>query len=161
MKANLLDNRLFISTAVFDQKHQVPAGAGSTTSLDADTYGVEIEGNYQPNRNLYATASYSYMRSVLASPPTFYNFPAQPGLNVDGAPALIGAAMFLPGQRVDQPGQPQHLFNALANYKFSSGIGVRSGIQVTGPIHTTALGPGRHRRHHRPDRGPARQASRR
>jgi outer membrane receptor protein involved in Fe transport len=138
MKFNLLNNKLFLSSAIFDQKHQVPAGAGSTTSLDADTYGIELEGNYQPNRNLYATASYSYVRSVLASPPTFYNFPAQLGLNVDGAPALLGSAMFVPGQKVDQPGQPQHLFNALANYKFSGGFGVRSGIQVTGPIHTTA-----------------------
>ena len=138
VKANLLDNRLFISSAVFDQKHTVPAGAGSSTSLDADTYGVEIEGNYQPNRNFYATASYSYIRSILSSPPTFYDFPAQPGLNVDGAPSLLGTAMYVPGQHVDQPGQPEHLFNALANYKFSNGFGIRSGIQVTGPIHTTA-----------------------
>jgi outer membrane receptor for monomeric catechols len=138
VKANLLDNRLFLSSAIFDQKHQVPAGAGSTTSLDADTYGFEIEGNYQPNRNFFATASYSYTRSVLNSPPTFYDFPAQAGLNVDGGPSLLGTAMFLPGQKVDQPGQPQHLFNALANYKFSNGLGIRSGIQVTGPIHTTA-----------------------
>jgi outer membrane receptor for monomeric catechols len=138
VKANLLDNRLFLSSAVFDQKHTVPAGAGSSTSLDADTYGLEIEGNYQPNRNLYVTASYSYIRSILSSPPTFYDFPAQPGLNVDGAPALLGTSMFVPGQHVDQPGQPEHLFNALANYKFSNGIGIRSGIQVTGPIHTTA-----------------------
>jgi outer membrane receptor protein involved in Fe transport len=138
VKANLLDNRLFLSSAIFDQKHTVPAGAGSSTSLDADTYGVEIEGNYQPNRNLYVTASYSYIRSILSSPPTFYDFPAQPGLNVDGAPALLGTSMFVPGQHVDQPGQPEHLFNALGNYKFANGIGVRSGIQVTGPIHTTA-----------------------
>ncbi len=138
LKANLLDNRLFLSTAIFDQKHQVPAGAGSTTSLDADTYGVEVEANYQPTRNLFATASYSYTRTRLASPPPFYDFPAQPGLNVDGAPALFGAALFVPNQKVDQPDQPQHLFNALGNYKFSNGLGIRSGIQVTGPISLTA-----------------------
>ena len=138
LKANLLDNRLFISSAVFDQKHVVPAGAGSTQSLSADTFGLELEANYQPTRNLFATASYSYVRTRLASPPVFYDFPAQPGLNVDGAPALLGAAMFLPNQPVDQPDQPQHLFNALGNYKFSNGIGLRSGVQVTAPISLTA-----------------------
>ena len=138
LKANLLDNRLFVSSAVFDQKHTVPAGAGSTQSLDADTFGVELEANYQPTRNLFATASYSYVHTRLASPPTFYDFPAQPGLNVDGAASLLGSAMFLPNQKVDQPDQPQHLFNALGNYKFSNGIGVRSGVQVTAPISLTA-----------------------
>ena len=137
VKFNLLDNKLFASTALFDQKHQVPSGAGSTHSLDANTYGIELEANYQPNRNLFVTASYSYIKSVLNNPPTFYDFPAQPGQNIDGAAALIG---YLPNQKVDQPDQPQHLFNALGNYKFANGIGLRSGLQVTGPISLTASG---------------------
>jgi iron complex outermembrane recepter protein len=144
MKFNLLDNRLFISMAAFDQTHQVPSGPGDTQTIAANTYGVEIEGNYQPTRNLFATASYSYIRSILASPPAFYDFPAQPGLNIDGGGTLIAGSpvqpdlLFLPNQKVDQPDQPEHVFNFLGNYKFSSGIGIRTGLQVTGPVSLTA-----------------------
>jgi outer membrane receptor protein involved in Fe transport len=138
-KFNLLDNRLFVGVAAFDQKHQVPTGPGDTLSLAANTYGVEVEGNYQPTRNLYATASYSYIRSILDSPPSFYDFPAQAGLNIDGGGSLLASnVLFLPNQKVDQPDQPQHVFNFLANYKFSNGFGVRTGMQVTGPVSLTA-----------------------
>ncbi len=139
MKFNLLNDKLFASVAAFDQKHHVPTGAGNTGSIDANTYGIELEANYQPNRNLFATASYSYIRSILSSPPSFYDFPAAPGLNVDGEGSYFSAAqLFVAGQHVDQPDQPQHVFNFLGNYKFSNGFGVRTGLQVTGPISLTA-----------------------
>jgi hypothetical protein len=35
---------------------------------------------------------------------------------------------------------PEHVFNFLGNYKFPDGIGLRSGLQVTGPIQTTPSG---------------------
>jgi len=35
---------------------------------------------------------------------------------------------------------PEHVFNFLGNYKFPIGVGVRGGVQVTGPIATTASG---------------------
>lgn len=139
LKFNLLDNRLFIGMAGFDQKHRVPTGPGDTLSVGANTYGVEFEANYQPTRNLYATASYSYIRSILDSPPSFYDFPAQPGLNIDGGGSLLASnVLFLPDQKVDQPDQPQHVFNFLANYRFSNGFGLRTGLQVTGPVSLTA-----------------------
>ena len=138
-KFNLLDNKLFISTAVFDQTHQVPTGPGDTLSIDALTRGVELEANYQPNRNLYITGSYSFLKTTLDSPPGFYDFPAQPGINVDGGGAFLTPdELFLPGQKVDQPDQPQHLINFLANYKTPLGVGFRTGLQVTGPIPLTA-----------------------
>jgi outer membrane receptor protein involved in Fe transport len=137
-KLNLLNNKLFVGGAVFDQKHGVPTGqAGQKTDM-ANIRGVEIEANYQPNRNLFATVSYSYIKTTLNSVPGFYDWPAQPGINVDGA-ALIFAS-FLPGQKVDQPAQPQHVFNFLGNYKFPVGVGLRFGAQVTGPIETTPSG---------------------
>jgi len=74
---------------------------------------VEAEANYQPNRNLFVTASYSYIKSILDSPPGFYDFPAQPGLNIDGGGSLVApGSLFLPNQKVDQPDQPQHVFNS-------------------------------------------------
>jgi hypothetical protein len=135
-KFDLLDKRLFISAAVFDQIHQVPTGPGDTESIGANTRGVELEGNYQPSRDLYVTASYSFIKSTLDSAPEFYDFPAQLGANLDGAGTLVS---YLPG-KVDQPDQPQHLFNVLANYKFENGFGLRTGLQVTGPISLTASG---------------------
>jgi outer membrane receptor for monomeric catechols len=134
-KLNLFHNRLFIGGAVFDQKHGVPTGqAGQKTDM-ANIRGVEVEANWQPSRNLFATASYSFIKTTLNTVPSFYDWPATPGINVDGA-ALIFASP-VPGQKVDQPGQPQHVMNFLGNYKTPWGVGFRLGAQVTGPIETT------------------------
>lgn len=137
LKLNLLRNKLFASMAVFDQRHEIPVGAGGTQLDAANIRGFEGELNYQPTRSLFATASYSYIVTTLNKAPPFYNYPAESGVNVDGS-ALF--AVFLPGQKFDDPGVPQHVFNALANYKFPFGLGVRGGVQVTGPIHTTPSG---------------------
>lgn len=136
-KFNLLSNKLFAGTAVFDQKREVPIGAGGTSFSQANIRGVEIELNYQPTRNLWATASYSYIDTTLNTAASFYNYPAEPGINVDGAGAL---AVFMPGQKFEDPGVPEQLANFLINYKFNNGIGLRYGVQVTGPIETTTSG---------------------
>ena len=83
------------------------------------------------------TASYSYIDTTLNNAPDFYNYPAVPGLNIDGAGLF---AVFAPGQKFQDPGVPQHVFNFLANYKFDFGLGLRMGAQVTGPIQTTTSG---------------------
>ncbi len=137
LKFNLLNNKLFASTAVFDQKHGIAAGAGGTLIDEANIRGAEIELNYQPTRNLFATASYSYIKTTLNQPVGFYDFPAQVGLNVDGAGTF---AVFKSGQTFRDPGQPEHVFNFLGNYKFENGFGLRTGLQVTGPIPVTTSG---------------------
>jgi outer membrane receptor protein involved in Fe transport len=137
LKFNMLDQKLFAGVAVFDQKRGVPTGQGGTTTVQANIRGVEMEANYQPSRNFFATASYSYIKTTLNDAPTFYDYPAEPGAYVDGA-ALF--AVFAPGQKFDDPGVPKHVFNVLGNYKFESGFGVRGGVQVTGPIETTPSG---------------------
>ncbi|HEX7761723.1 MAG TPA: TonB-dependent receptor [Caulobacteraceae bacterium] len=137
LKFNLLNNKLFASGALFEQLRNVPTGFGGTVPDKATIRGLEMEFNYQPTRNFFATASYSYIHTSLNAAPLFYNYPAQAGLNVDGA-ALF--AVFVPGQKFNDPGMPQHVFNFLGNYKFANGIGVRGGVQVTGPIQTTPSG---------------------
>jgi len=136
-KLNLFNNRLFVGSAVFDQKHGVPTGPGGTITDQANIRGVEIEFNYQPMRNFYATASYSYIDTTLSNAPDFYNYPATPGINIDGAGLF---AVFDTGHKFQDPGMPQHVFNFLANYKFDFGVGLRVGAQVTGPIETTTSG---------------------
>ena len=137
MKFDLLDKSLFISTAIFKQTRAVPIGPGSLGRSWAHIRGAEIELNYQPNPHFFATASYSYLHTILDTPSSFYNYPAQPGVNIDGAGLL---AVFQPNQTFLDPGVPQHLFNALANYKHESGWGAQANIQVTGPIQTTQSG---------------------
>jgi hypothetical protein len=152
-KFNLLRNKLFVGLAGFDQKRNVPFGPGGNQFTDANIRGVEFEANFQPTRNLFATAGYSYIVTTLNNAPSFYNYPAYGGVQypvseanpeytgnfnyIDGAGSL---AQWAPGQKFNDPGIPQHVFNFLGNYKFNNGVGVRFGVQVTGPIQTTTSG---------------------
>ena len=139
VKLDLLDKALFLSSAVFKQERTITTGVGGLAHTLAHIKGAEIELNYQPDPHFFATASYSYLHTTLDSPSTFYNFPAQPGINYDGA-GVSAANPFLPNQTFQDPGVPQHLFNVLANYKHESGFGAQANIQVTGPVETTQSG---------------------
>jgi outer membrane receptor protein involved in Fe transport len=137
VKFDLLDKSLFISSAIFKQTRAVSTGIGGSGHSTAHIKGAEIELNYQPSPQFFATASYSYLKTLLDTASGFYNFPAQPGLNYDGAANFI---VWNPNQRFEDPGIPQHLFNVLANYKHESGFGAQANLQVTGPITTTQSG---------------------
>ncbi len=137
LKFDLLDKSLFISTSIFKQTRAVSTGIGGSEHSTAHIKGAELELNYQPDPHFFATASYSYLHTALDTAPGFYNFPAQPGLNIDGAANFIS---WNPNQRFQEPDVPQHLFNALANYKHESGFGAQANLQVTGPMYTTTPG---------------------
>ena len=137
MKFDLLDKRLFISTALFKQERTEGTGEGDLLHTTAHIKGAEIEMNYQPDPHFFATASYSYLSTLLDTASTYYNFPAYVGLNIDGAG---NAAVYNSNQRFQDPGVPEHLFNVLANYKMDNGFGGQGNIQVTGPIATTQSG---------------------
>ncbi|MHB8476876.1 MAG: TonB-dependent receptor [Steroidobacteraceae bacterium] len=139
VKLDMLDKALFLSGAIFKQERTITTGVGGLAHTLAHIRGAEIELNYQPDPHFFATASYSYLHTTLDSPSTFYNFPAQPGINYDGAGVSTGNP-FLPNQTFQDPGVPQHLFNVLANYKHESGFGAQANIQVTGPVETTQSG---------------------
>ena len=136
-KFNLLNNKLFVDLTGFDQKRALPIGAGGNQFSQANIRGVEVEANYQPNRNLFGTISYSYIKTTLNKAAGFYNYPAEAGVNIDGAGLF---AVFAQGHKFDDPGVPRQIFNFLANYKFNNGIGLRYGVQVIGPIATTTSG---------------------
>jgi outer membrane receptor protein involved in Fe transport len=139
LKFDLFDKALFLSTAGFYQERSITTGVGGLAHSFAHIKGGEFELNYQPNAHFFATASYSYLHTTLDSPQTFYNFPAQLGVNYDGAGVSTGNP-FLPNQTFQDPGVPQQLFNVLANYKHESGWGAQMNVQVTGPIDTTQSG---------------------
>jgi outer membrane receptor for monomeric catechols len=137
LKFNLLDEKLFIGTALFRQQRVIATGPGGSVPDEAKISGAEFELNYQPERHYFVTASYSHIQTTLTEAAGFYDFPAQPGTNYDGAGTL---AVFAPGQRFDDPGVPKDVFNFLGNYRFDSGLGLRFGVQITGPVATTTSG---------------------
>jgi len=146
VKFDLLGKALFVSIAGFKQERAIPVGQGDTQHSLAHITGAEIELNYQPTSNFFATASYSYLHTVTDTPFGFYNFPAQAGINYDGAATAIawqGCAVSGTSsctQKFIDPGVPAHLFNALANYKMDTGLGFQANLQVTGPVQTTQAG---------------------
>lgn len=137
LKFDLLNKTLFASGDFFYQERAIATGPSGLTSSQAKINGIETEVNYQPERHFFATASYSYIRTRLSTNPGFYDYPAMPGINVDGAGVFT---QWLPGQHFNDPGVPQHVFNFLGNYRFDSGLGFRLGLQITGPFYTTASG---------------------
>jgi len=137
LKFDLFDKRLFISMAGFYQERTITTGVGGLTDTPAHIKGAEIEANFQPDPHFFATASYSYLHTTLDSAAPYYNFPAQPGTNIDAAGTV---AVYQPNQTFQDPGVPQQLFNLLANYKHESGWGGQANIQVTGPVEVTQSG---------------------
>ncbi len=135
VKLDLLHKSLFVGADVFKQERTIPAGYSGST--EAHILGFEAEMNYQPNANFFATASYSYIQTKLDSPETFYNFPAQPGINVDGSGIL---AAWQPNQTFNDPGVPRQLMNFLVNYKADSGFGFQANMLVTAPIEISQSG---------------------
>ena len=136
LKVNLLDNRLFGGMA--DLRPEAPRAGQSRPARPRPTSKASrSRPTTSRTATSIATASYSYIKTTLSQAPEFYDYPAQPGINIDGAGVF---AVFVPGQKFKDPGVPQHLFNFLGNYKFANGIGVRSGVQVTGPMATSGSG---------------------
>jgi outer membrane receptor protein involved in Fe transport len=137
LKFDLLGKALFISIAGFSQEREVTTGPSVNQESVAHITGAEFELNYQPSPHFFATASYSYLHTRLDTPAGFYNFPAQPGFNIDGAGT---AAVFAANQTFTDPGVPEHLINFLANYKLDNGLGFQANLQITGPVQITQAG---------------------
>jgi outer membrane receptor protein involved in Fe transport len=137
VKFDLLGKALFISIAGFNQEREVSTGPSLLQESWAHITGAEFELNYQPDPHFFATASYSYLHTRLDTPAGFYNFPAQPGFNIDGGGLAL---VFSPNQNFEDPGVPEHLINFLVNYKLDSGLGFQANLQVTGPVQTTQAG---------------------
>jgi outer membrane receptor protein involved in Fe transport len=145
MKFDLLGKSLFMSIAGFRQERAEPSGDGGLVQTLAHITGAEIELNYQPSSNFFATASYSFLHTLTDTPFTFWNFPAQPGINYDGAATEIQWQTCKGGsssctQKFPLPGVPKNLANLLANYKLDNGLGFQANLQVTSPIQVTQAG---------------------
>lgn len=122
-----LENHLFFNVAVFDQRRT----AKSTSSTVINTYrykGFEAEANYQPNKNFFATISYSYIDAKQSAP-----FQSD-----GGTPLLPTQGIYYGEGRVS--GLPQNLANMLVSYTFPNGIGVSGTLLYTGKINNNFAG---------------------
>ena len=127
-KYSLKENTLFLNLAVFKQERTAKT-TSSTDIVKFEAKGFEAELNYQPNKHVYTTLSYSYIDATVT-----------PGFQSDGGTPL------LPTQGIDYAnthqvsGLPQHLINGLISYNFDNGFGVSSNILWTGEMNNNYAG---------------------
>jgi len=124
MKFSLLNSTLFIGSAIFDQTRTTTQQGGGT--IEFQYRGIEIEANYQPNKNMYFTFSYPMLAaSVPAKSITFE------ALNVSPAASREVRGNRQTGGRLKAQGLPRNQWNALYSYKLDSGFG----FSVNGTLH--------------------------
>ncbi len=133
-KYSLAGGKVFLNFAVYDQKRT----AKSTSSTVISTFrykGAEAELNYQPNKHLYATVSYSYIDATTSAPFQYGLF----GGASEVPPANKGATVPI-GANTRVSGLPKHLFNGLVSYSFDNGFGVSANTVVTGEMNNNSSG---------------------
>lgn len=124
-KYSLLQNKLFLNFAVFDQKRTFKS-TSSTIIQQFHSKGFEAELNYQPNKHLYGTLSYSAVDAKSSA-----------GFQSDGG---VGAFYNAKSTEGRVSGLPRHLFNALVSYTLDSGWGFTANALATSPINNNFAG---------------------
>ncbi len=136
-KFSLLNNRLFLTATGYVQNRQNPSQGGTSVKIEAK--GLEFDAAYQPNKHFYATASYSLLDSHTVDPGFVHEYlPITFSTNVTPGTILLTdvppPGFAVPNGHYRTPGYPEHLFNALATYKFDFGLGFTADLQVTSPM---------------------------
>ena len=124
-KYALMQSRVFLNFAVFDQQRTFKS-TSSTIIQNFRSRGFEAEMNYQPDKHLYGTLSYSAVDAKSSA-----------GFQSDG-----GVGQFFNSKSTEGrvSGLPRHLFNALISYTFDGGWGVNANALVTSPINNNFAG---------------------
>jgi outer membrane receptor protein involved in Fe transport len=131
-KYALLKNTLFLNLAVFSQT-RTEKTTSSTSIVEHKNKGVEIEMNYQPNKHLYTTLSYSYIDAKTSG------FQFQYGM-FSGMSELVGNEAFTFAGKTRTSGIPRSSFNGLVSYSFDNGWGFSANTLVTSPINNNVAG---------------------
>ena len=120
----------FYNIALFDQVRDAKQQDGSLRTYKAR--GAEFELNYQPNKNLYFTAGYSYLDATVN----------QAEFDVGNTSLTPPTSRFfiLPPGEVRRQGVPEHSINALATYKWDNGFGMTGGLVYTSNILNNVAG---------------------
>jgi hypothetical protein len=135
MKFQVDDNKLFISTDVFEQSRQnKPQGS---PVVQYQYFGYELSLNYQPNKQFFATLGYSWVNGSLPAGTQFQGYSTN---QLPGGPPDPFTSTIQTTGRWRAPGQPLDTFNALASYTFPSGFGIESNILVTSKMNNDYQG---------------------
>lgn len=120
----------FVSLAVFKQNRDAVQQDRSLRKYE--TTGVEFEINYQPNKNFYFTAGYSYLDATVN----------QPEFDVGNTSLVSPLDRFfiLSGSEFRRQGVPKNLINVLGTYKWQNGFGVTAGFVWTSDINNNVVG---------------------
>jgi outer membrane receptor for monomeric catechols len=146
-KQSLLNDKLFVGAAVFSQERVANQLDGSTRNFTYE--GFEIEFNYQPNKNFYATFSYSYLDASSDRPQfdvgnvAYYDGTGDPADGSNYAPHPDNVRFFQVDNGTGKyriQGLPRNLWSALATYKWDSGFGVSTGVVVHTDINNNVAG---------------------
>jgi outer membrane receptor for monomeric catechols len=134
-KHALMGSKVFVNFAVYDQKRTAKA-TSSTFIQQFHSKGFEAELNYQPNKRLYATVSYSYIDATVTygGDYPFFGAPLEipPGNQANSQPPA--------GSTVKVSGLPSHLFNGLISYSFSNGFSLSANTVITGEMNNNNSG---------------------
>ena len=118
-KYALMESKVFLNFAVFDQKRTFKS-TSSTIIQKFRTKGFEAEMNYQPDKHLYGTLSYSYIGAKTSA-----------GFQSDGG---VGQFFASKGTEGRVSGLPRHLVNALVSYTLDSGWSFSANGMLTGEM---------------------------
>ncbi len=141
-KASLLDNKVFLSASIYQQKRQAPQLVGPPIGIE--TKGIELEGFYQPNRNFNASANFTFQdakQDDFGYQQTYGYLDGYPaGFLVDGQSGTgFGSPNYnsangrtRPSGKTRAASVPQIMFNSYLTYQFNNGLGASIGPQVTG-----------------------------
>jgi outer membrane receptor protein involved in Fe transport len=130
MKFSLIDKKLFLGTALFDQRFTRKSQGSPATEYNYK--GFEVELNYQPSKNFFATFGYSVIDGQVAAS-GFESI----STNIGTVAPEIKAAY---ANNIRVQGLPKNLFNALASYTFDNGFGASLGAVVHSEINNNWAG---------------------
>jgi outer membrane receptor for monomeric catechols len=130
-KFAVLGEKLFVSADIFDQSRQYKPQASPV--IQYKFYGFEISGNYQPNKNFFATFGYSWVNGFTPAPAPFQASDTTTPVP-NGPPLPFTPGEFQQTGNLRIPGQPLDTINALASYTFDNGVGAEVNTLVTSPM---------------------------
>ena len=141
-KASLLDGKLFLGAAIFQQTRSAPVLRGDPVGIE--TRGVELEAFYQPNRNLLANLNFTYLDaeqddftyqqtfSYLDGYETDFIQDGQPGTGIGSPNFNSDRGRPRPSGKIRAASVPRVLFNAYVSYQLDNGLGAALAPQVQG-----------------------------
>ncbi len=135
VKFNVMNDKLFVSSDVFDQSRQYKPQA--SPAIQYRYYGFETSMNYQPDKHFFATLGYSWVNGATPAPAPFQAYATQ---QLPGGPPDPFTSPHQTSGKLRAPGQPLDTFNALAQYTFTSGFGGEANILVTSPMNADYQG---------------------